>query len=197
MQRPEIPATAASPAPRRVRPGGIALALSLLAIALTCPALAPARAATVARRSACPAARHARHARPSRCKPAVRRAKQVTRRTGKLSHPAAAPSHTSPGAPAAQTPALCEDSAAPVRTGNGDYACRDGSEPSCEAGGEAATGPGGAPICTAPAPASAETDEDCATSGECVSVEMICEDSPGTGEATSACESSDDGEAVS
>jgi hypothetical protein len=197
MQSPKPPASALPPARRLVRLGGLALALALLGIGLLSPARAPARAATVRRGVCTRTAKHAKHsAKTSRCKRAARHAKPVAKKRAKQSHPAGGAAHEGTGAPS-QTPALCEDSSAPVRTSSGAYACRDGSEPACEAGGEPTTGPGGAPVCATVAEAPSETGESCTTAGECESAEVSCESGSATAEVAALCESSDDGESVS
>src|SRR5487761_2408013 len=193
MRAAEPPATAGSPALLRL--SGLLGALALLCLAaLLSPARAPARRA-IPRHGACTvSAKHLKHlARPSRCnrhtphrsKPTAQRPVRQTRPT-----PGAA-GRTSAGP--AQTPALCEDASAPVRT-SGGYLCTDGSEPACEASSEPATGPNGAPVCTS-AGVTPPASEVCTTgAGECQTLESSCESVGGAAQGQGACEPSGGGE---
>ena len=178
----------------------LALGLALLAMVIIAPAGASARG-TIARRGACPSAeKHARHAiRASHCvKRATRHAKAISHQPQKHSHPVGKAHHTTPVA--VQTPALCEDASAPVRSG-GEFSCQDGSEPGCEDGSEpTALFPGAIPLCPAveeqTPPAAGEPCQTEATT-ECRPVEWSCEGSASAGEAPVACERSGGGEAAS
>lgn len=202
MRVAEPPAPASSPAARLSRMAGLVLALTVAAMVLVAPAGAPARGA-IARRGACPAAtKHAKHTlKAGHCttRRSNRHAKPVSRQPAK--HPRAVKkgTHRAPSV-AAQTPALCEDASAPVRSG-GEFGCQDGSEPSCEDGSEPTAAAGsGAPVCLlASAPGGESPAEGCNLEAgvECQPGEWTCEESFGANEAPAACERTGEGEAVS
>jgi hypothetical protein len=181
---------------------GLALALALLALVLLSPTRAPARG-TIARRGTCPAAtKHVKHAvKASHCtKRATRHRKPAAHQPSKHSHPVSKGTHKSPSTPAGQTPALCEDASAPVRSGS-EFSCQDGSEPSCEDGTEPLAAAGSAiPLCPVEDESPSQAPgEECSleASAECQSAEWACEGSSDAGEAALPCERAGTGEAVS
>jgi len=173
---------------RPVRLSALALALALLALPLLSPARAPARPAGARHASCVAASRHARRgARPRGCvQRSGRNRHGAERRPARQPHPSGGGAHRSSDT-APTTPALCEDSSAPVLS-EGRITCQDGSEPSCEDGSEPLTpAGGGAPVCAAEEESSGSGGEACPSEGDCEPVEAGCEAPPDASEASPAC----------
>jgi hypothetical protein len=146
--------------PARRLTAAVSLALALLALALT----APSQTLAHARKPACSAARHSK-GKPRKehgCAPSSHRGRRKGHSTNRHAKHTIARrgAGATQAAPAASTPASCEDGGAPVRAANGSFSCLDGSDPECEDGSTPSrSGNGISLVCLVSAEAGSESGE--------------------------------------